>query len=85
MAEAVGSSFDEQFEEFKKQFIASHPTIASCPRALSAHIGAIDAELDRRMTRAGHVVTDEIEALSAGILMLYRFFKEEFGHLSQEI
>ena len=77
------SSLEAEFAEFKKQFVADHPKIASCPRSLAAHIGAIDTELDRRMTRAGHGVTDEIEALSAGILMLARFFNEEFGHLTQ--
>jgi len=71
---------DEPFQAFKRQFVADHPDVAKCPRALAAHLHALDARIDRCMTSAGHVVTDEIAAMCAGFLMLSRFFKEEFAH-----
>lgn len=71
---------DESFQSFKRQFVADHPEIAKCPRALVAHLHALDSHIDRGMTSAGHVVTDEIAAMCAGFLMISRFLKEEFAH-----
>lgn len=85
MPETNSSLVGKTVNPILNQFATDHPEIIKCPRALLAYLHRLDDVILRQSTAAGHLMTDQLKELCELFLLLTRFFKAEFGHLSTEL